>query len=87
LIPSNVEILGSACFFLLWITFINYIWIKFTLEANWTDRIFTYITSINFDSKHCWNSWLFMFCILWITFINHIWIKFTLDANWIEHIF
>jgi hypothetical protein len=37
-------------FVMLWITFINHIWIKFTLDTNWIWSIFIFTTSINCNS-------------------------------------
>jgi hypothetical protein len=38
-------------FYILWITFINHIWIKFTIDLHSIKSIFIFITSINVDSK------------------------------------
>jgi hypothetical protein len=74
-------------FFIMEITFIDFIWIKFTIDTNWIKWIFIFITSINCYSIQCWNSLLIIFFILYITFIHFIWIQFTINANWIICIF
>jgi hypothetical protein len=60
---TSINLDGKECwnslikmFFKLSLTFINHIWIKFTLDTNWIGSIFNFITSINLDSTECWNS-------------------------------
>jgi hypothetical protein len=58
----------------MWITFINFIGIKFKIETNWIIYIFIFLTLINWNSTKCGiHRW---FCIHWCEIeINLDWIR------------
>jgi hypothetical protein len=62
-IQTVLKFLIHHVFTKLSITFIDHIWIKFTVDRHWTICIFIFMTSSNLTSKQSWNSWFLMFFI------------------------
>jgi hypothetical protein len=71
----------------MFITFNDFIWMKFAIDSDWKFNILDNIISINFNSGKCLNYLFIVFFGMWITFINHDWIKITIETNWIICIF
>jgi hypothetical protein len=69
------------------ITEIHLIWIKFTMKANRIGCIFTFIHSIDLNSRHRRDSLFVLLFLMRITSLCRVWIQVTIHANRISCIF
>jgi hypothetical protein len=64
-----------------YITFIDHIWIRIEIEANWFHHIFKFITWFNCSSTKYYNYWFKMLSGTSNTIINYIEIKSEIETN------